>query len=48
VCWRFWHDVELQQAWQLDSLDEQTFSPLPIIFQDLIPVAEGDQHDFFG
>jgi hypothetical protein len=43
VCWKLWQNVELQQAWQLDSSYAQTFSPLPIIFQDLIPVTEGDQ-----
>jgi hypothetical protein len=47
VCWRFCQNFELQQAWQLDSSDEQTFSPLPINFQDLILVVEGDQHNFF-
>jgi len=33
---------QLQQAWKIDSSDEQTFSPLPIISQDLIPVAQGN------
>jgi hypothetical protein len=47
VCWRLRQNVELQQAWQLDSSDEKTFSPLQIVFQDLIPVAEEDPHDFF-
>jgi hypothetical protein len=36
-------NVELQQAWQLDNSYEQTFSPLPIVFQDLIPVIKGKQ-----
>ncbi len=43
VCWRLWKNVELQQTWQLDSLNEQTFSPLPIVFQDLIQVTKGNQ-----
>ncbi len=47
VCWRLWQNVELQQAWQLDSSDEQIFSPLPIVFQNLIPVAKGEQQKFF-
>jgi len=47
VCWRLWQDVEFQQLWQLDSLDEQTFSPLPIVFQDLVPITKGEQHEFF-
>jgi hypothetical protein len=29
------------------QLDEQTFSPLPIVFQDLVPITEGMQHEFF-
>jgi len=48
VCWRLWQNVKLQHAWQLHSSNEQTFSPLPINFQDLIPVAKVDQQDFFG
>jgi hypothetical protein len=47
VCWKLWQNVEFQQSWQLDSLDEQTFSPLPIVFQDLVPIVEGEQHEFF-
>ncbi len=43
VYWRLWQNVELQQTWQLDSSNEQTFSPLPIVFQDLIQVAKGNQ-----
>jgi hypothetical protein len=29
--------------WQLDRLDEQTFSPLPIVFQGIVPIAEVEQ-----
>jgi hypothetical protein len=46
MCWRLWQNVEFQQAWQLDSLDEKTFSPLPKKFQDLIPVTKEEQHEF--
>jgi len=38
---------EFQQSWQLDSSNEQTLSPLPIAFQDLVPIIEGMQHEFF-
>jgi hypothetical protein len=47
VCWRLCQNVELQQAWQLHSSNEQTFSPLPIVVQNFIPIAKGDQHNFF-
>ncbi len=43
VCWRFWQNVEFQQSWQLDNSNEQTFSPLPIVFQDIVPITEGEQ-----
>ncbi len=43
VCWRLWQNVELQETWQLDNSNEQTFSPLPIVFQDLIQVAKGNR-----
>jgi len=32
---------------QLDSSNEQTFSPLPIVFQDFVPIIEGMQLEFF-
>jgi len=47
VCLRLLQNVEFQQSWQLENLDEQTFSPLPIAFQDLVPIAEGVQQEFF-
>ncbi len=47
MCWKLWQNVEFQQAWQLDSLDEKTFSPLPKKFKDLIPVTKEEQHEFF-
>jgi hypothetical protein len=33
--------------WQLNNLNEQTFSLLQIAFQDLVPSVEGEQQDFF-
>jgi hypothetical protein len=47
VCWRLWQNVEFQQSWQLDSSNEQNFSPLPIAFQDFVLIAKGMQHEFF-
>ncbi len=47
VCWKLWQNVEFQQSWNLNSPDEQTFSPLPTVFQDLVPIIEGMQHEFF-
>ncbi len=47
VCWRLWQNVEFQQSWHLDSSNEQTFSPLLITFQDLVPIVKGVQHEFF-
>jgi hypothetical protein len=42
VCWTLWQNVEFQQSWQLDNSNEQTFSPLLIVFQDLVPMIEGE------
>ncbi len=47
VCWRFWQNVKFQQSWQLDNLDEQAFSPLPICFQDLVLITKGEHQEFF-
>jgi hypothetical protein len=33
--------LNFNKSWHLDILDEQTFSPLPITFQDFVPIAKG-------
>jgi len=47
VCWKLWQNVEFQQSWHLESSNEQTFSPLLITFQNLVPIAIRVQHEFF-
>jgi hypothetical protein len=40
VCWRLWQNVEFQQSQHLDNSNEQTFSPFPITFQDVVPIIK--------
>jgi hypothetical protein len=47
LSWRLCEYNNRWLQWQLDNSNEQTFSLLQIAFQDLVPIVEGEQQDFF-
>jgi hypothetical protein len=47
LSWKLCEKNDFRLRWQLESSDEQTFSLLPIAFQDLAFVVEGEHQEFF-